>query len=163
MSDSTYPLLPKISDDTAPFWQGCKERRLLFQKCSECGHVRYPASFGCPQCLSPRNTWIESKGRGSIYSFVVFQRAFHPSMADRIPYTVAVVEIEEGPSFLTNIVAATRQRYTADKKPDFNGKMPSMGCRFRCFGQSRKAKNENCDSSGDAYFLHVHLLVLAFP
>jgi uncharacterized OB-fold protein len=104
MSDSTYPLLPKISDDTAPFWQGCKERRLLFQKCSECGHVRYPASFGCPQCLSPRNTWIESKGRGSIYSFVVFQRAFHPSMADRIPYTVAVVEIEEGPSFLTNIV-----------------------------------------------------------
>jgi uncharacterized OB-fold protein len=104
MNEATYSLLPKISDDTAPFWQGCREHRLLFQKCSECGHVRYPASVICPECLSPKSKWIESKGEGSIYSFVVFQRAFHPSMADRLPYVVAVIELDDGPSFLSNIV-----------------------------------------------------------
>lgn len=116
MSDSTYPFLPKISDDTAPFWQGCRERRLLFQKCSECGYIRYPASVICPECLSADHDWIEAKGEGRIYSFVVFQRAFHPAMTDRIPYVVAVVELDEGPSFLTNIVDCEPQQVSCDQR-----------------------------------------------
>jgi uncharacterized protein len=116
MNDATYPLLPKISDDTAPFWQGCRDRRLLFQKCSACGHVRYPASILCPECLSIDCKWIESKGEGRIYSFVVFQRAFHPSMAGRIPYVVAVVELDEGPSFLTNIVDCDPAQVCCEQK-----------------------------------------------
>lgn len=116
MNEATYPFLPKISDDTAPFWQGCRERRLLFQKCSECGHVRYPASVICPECLSAANEWVEAKGVGRIYSFVVFQRAFHPSMADKIPYVVAVVELDEGPSFLTNIVDCDPAHVSCDQR-----------------------------------------------
>ena len=116
MSDTIYPFLPKISDDAAPFWQGCREQRLLFQKCSDCGHIRYPASVVCPECLSAAHAWIEVKGEGRIYSFVVFQRAFHPSMADRIPYVVAVVELDEGPSFLTNIVDCDPLQVSCDQR-----------------------------------------------
>lgn len=116
MSDAAFELLPKISDDTAPFWQGCRERRLLFQRCSECGHTRYPASFVCPQCLSSTCEWIESKGEGRIYSFVVFHRAFHQSMAGKIPYVVAVVELDEGPSFLTNIVGCEPTQVRCDQR-----------------------------------------------
>lgn len=116
MNQPTYQLLPKISDDTAPFWQGCRERRLLFQRCSECGHIRYPISFICPECLSAGCEWVESKGEGRIYSYVVFQRAFHPSVANRIPYVVAVVELGEGPSFLTNIVGCEPIQISCDQQ-----------------------------------------------
>jgi uncharacterized OB-fold protein len=110
------PLMPKISDDTAPFWQGCKERRLLFQRCSECGNMRYPASIVCPDCHSTACEWVESKGEGRIYSFVVFRRAFHPAMDGRIPYVVAVVELDEGPSFLTNIVGTDPAQIRCDQR-----------------------------------------------
>lgn len=116
MDNGPHPLMPKISDDTAPFWQGCRERRLLFQRCSECGHMRYPASIVCPECHSAASAWVESKGEGRIYSFVVFRRAFHPAMADRIPYVVAVVELDEGPSFLTNIVDSDPELIRCDQR-----------------------------------------------
>jgi uncharacterized OB-fold protein len=116
MNEITYQILPRISDDTAPFWQGCRERRLLFQRCSDCGHIRYPASFICPECLSSAGEWVESQGAGKIYSYVVFRRAFHPSVVSRVPYVVAVVELDEGPSFLTNIVDCEPEQVECDQQ-----------------------------------------------
>jgi uncharacterized OB-fold protein len=43
-------------------------------------------------------------GRGRIYTFAVYRRAFHPAFKDDVPYVVAVVELEDGPFFLSNIV-----------------------------------------------------------
>ncbi|MGI6548610.1 MAG: Zn-ribbon domain-containing OB-fold protein [Syntrophomonadales bacterium] len=116
MSEITYQLPPRISDDTAPFWQGCRERHLLFQRCSACGHIRYPISFICPECLSSAHEWVESQGKGKIYSYVVFRRAFHPAVLNRVPYVVAVVELDEGPSFLTNIVDCRPEQVECDQK-----------------------------------------------
>jgi uncharacterized OB-fold protein len=104
MNELKYTLAPKIQDDNAAFWEGCKNQQLLFQKCSECGHMRYPASVACPECLSLESEWIESKGEGKIYSFVVFRHAFHSSAKNKLPYVVAVVELDEGLAFRTNIV-----------------------------------------------------------
>jgi uncharacterized OB-fold protein len=116
MGEAAKTLLPKISSDVAPFWQGCKERRLLLQKCLECGHVRHPASFLCPECLSASYDWIESRGKGKIYSFVVFYRAFHPAVVDKIPYVVAVVELDEGPSILTNVVGCSANELSCEQR-----------------------------------------------
>jgi uncharacterized OB-fold protein len=35
---------------------------------------------------------------------VVFHRVYHPAFAGEVPYVVAIVELEEGPRMLTNIV-----------------------------------------------------------
>lgn len=42
--------LPKINSDVKPFWNGCKNYELKFQKCQACGHVRWPASIIYPKC-----------------------------------------------------------------------------------------------------------------
>ena len=97
---------PQPTGDTAEFWKGCKEKRLRFQKCQDCGHVRWPAANLCPNCHSFNTTWIESSGRGKIHTFVVYQMAFHPPWKDKTPYITAVVELEEGPKLLSNIVDA---------------------------------------------------------
>ena len=43
-------------------------------------------------------------GRGKVFSFVTFHRVYHPAFAKEVPYVVALVELDEGPRLLTNIV-----------------------------------------------------------
>jgi uncharacterized OB-fold protein len=39
-----------------------------------------------------------------VFSFIVFHRAYHPAWEARVPYTVALIELEEGPIMLSNVV-----------------------------------------------------------
>ena len=96
--------LPKVNADTKPFWDACRNHELRFQKCTECGHVRWPPSILCPLCYSNKTEWIHASGKGTVFSFVVYHKAFHPGFEADLPYVVAIVELQEGPYFLTNIV-----------------------------------------------------------
>ncbi|MCK9274216.1 MAG: Zn-ribbon domain-containing OB-fold protein [Syntrophales bacterium] len=96
--------LPGINADTKFFWEGCKSQTLTFQKCEQCGYVRWPPSFICPECHSKRTELIKSSGKGKVYSFIVYHRAFHPAFERELPYVVAIVELAEGPHLLTNII-----------------------------------------------------------
>ena len=50
----------------------------------------------CPDCGSDAWTWQPSSGRGRLFSWTVSHRAPHPAFAAEVPYTVALVELEEG-------------------------------------------------------------------
>jgi uncharacterized OB-fold protein len=106
--------LPKPNADTKPFWDGCCQHQLRFQKCRECGHVRWPPSIICPNCHSQNAIWILSSGRGKIYSYVVHHQAYHPAFRDKLPYVVAIVELEEGPHLLTNIIGSAHDHLRCD-------------------------------------------------
>ncbi|HDR14831.1 MAG TPA: Zn-ribbon domain-containing OB-fold protein [Desulfobacteraceae bacterium] len=95
--------LPRPDADTAPFWEGCSEGILRFQRCLSCGHIRWPASFLCPECHATEAAWEPSAGRGTVYSFVVYHVAFDPGFKEDLPYVVALVDIDEGPRMLSNI------------------------------------------------------------
>lgn len=95
---------PEQTPLNAPYWQSLHEGRLLFQRCSGCQHCWLPAREACPQCLSCEVAWEESSGRGKVMSWVVYHTAYHEAFADRIPYDVTLVELEEGPRLLTNVV-----------------------------------------------------------
>jgi uncharacterized OB-fold protein len=43
-------------------------------------------------------------GRGQVFSFVVFHRAYHPAWEGKVPYTVALIELDEGPVMLSNVI-----------------------------------------------------------
>ena len=106
--------LPKPNDDNRLFWEGCREHQLRFQKCVDCGHVRWPPSIICPICYSDNTDLITTSGRGTIFSFVVYHTAFHPAFEDDLPYVVAIVELEEGPRLLTNIVNCSHDELRCD-------------------------------------------------
>ncbi len=102
--DQYHKPLPNINGDNKEFWAGCKEHELRFQKCNTCGYVRWPASIICPICYSKEMKWIVAGGMGKVYTFVIYHVAYHPGFENEVPYVVAVVELEEGPRLLTNIV-----------------------------------------------------------
>jgi uncharacterized OB-fold protein len=96
--------LPHPSEISAPHWEGARQRRLMVQRCADCGtHVFIPRPF-CTACLSEALEWVESSGRGAIYSYTVIHRPPHPAFSP--PYCAAIVELDEGWRMLTNIVGA---------------------------------------------------------
>jgi uncharacterized OB-fold protein len=95
---------PDITPVSAPYWDGLKAGRLLFQRCLHCGHRWLPPREACPQCLTGGPAWEESAGRGTVVSWVVYHVAYNDAFKNRIPYDVTLVELDEGPRLLTNIV-----------------------------------------------------------
>jgi uncharacterized protein len=96
--------LPNIDEDSKPFWDYCKQHELRVQKCLNCGKLHYPPSGMCPHCLHPKCEWVKISGKGQVYSFIIVRRPYHPSFAKEIPYTVAIIETDEGMRMLSNVV-----------------------------------------------------------
>jgi len=99
-------ILPSIDELNRPFWDGCREGRLMLQRCTECGRLRYPIASLCPHCLCESYTWEPVSGRGSIYSFTVFRHAYNDAWRDRVPYVVALIALDEGLFMLTDVAGA---------------------------------------------------------
>lgn len=90
---------PTVYPDAKPFWDAAAEGKLLVKRCRDCGeHHHYPRD-GCPFCGSVNTEWRQAAGQGTIYSFSTMRRA-------EVPYVVAYVTLDEGPSMMTNIVDA---------------------------------------------------------
>ncbi|MED5198493.1 MAG: OB-fold domain-containing protein [Gemmatimonadota bacterium] len=87
--------LPSVDTFTRPFWEACVAHRLMIQRCAECGTHRSPPKPVCWQCQSSEYVWSESTGRGSVFSYTIVHHSPHPIARDRIPYNIAVVELED--------------------------------------------------------------------
>lgn len=96
---------PEITPLSQPYWSGLAEGRLLYQLCANCANAWLPAREECPRCLGDEWAWTDASGRGRIISWVIYRQAVHPAFADRVPYTVAIVELDEGPRLITNVEA----------------------------------------------------------
>ena len=100
------PPLPRPYQDTAEYWAAAREQRVVSQRCNSWGeHQFYPRGV-CSHCLSSELEWREASGNGTIYSYSVNHRAPHPGFADDLPFVLAIVELEEGPRMMTNIVVS---------------------------------------------------------
>jgi len=98
------PIIPLANLDTKAFWDGCARGELLLQRCRSCDAYRHPPAPICSHCLSAQHEWVRVTGRGSVYTFVVVHETRVRGWEKLVPYVLAVVELEEGPRILSNIV-----------------------------------------------------------
>ena len=68
-----------------------------------CGLLRWPPAFLCPECHSKDSQWVACKGKGTVYTFAIYYTAFYPEFKDDLPYVVSIVELDEGPRMMSNI------------------------------------------------------------
>jgi uncharacterized OB-fold protein len=102
-------VLPDLREPTTgPFWEGCARGVLLVQACGSCGKWRMPPRPMCPYCRSVDVTWVETSGRGKIWSFIIPHPPLLPAYSEVAPYNAMIVELEEDPSvrFAGNLVAS---------------------------------------------------------
>ena len=95
---------PEINAINQPYWDGLKQGELRYQHCDVCDANWLPPREACPSCLAPDPSWQTSAGRGHVVSWVVYHIAYHEAFKDRVPYDVTIVELEEGPRLLSNII-----------------------------------------------------------
>ena len=90
-------LEPMATEATDPFWDATKEHKYLVQWCRACDTpIFYPREV-CPSCLSAESLeWRQSSGKGTVYAVSVQHRPANPTMADRVPYAVALIEVDAG-------------------------------------------------------------------
>jgi uncharacterized OB-fold protein len=95
--------LPQATHETEPFWEGAKAHKLMLPYCAACdAYDFYPRPF-CRKCFSWDIEWKEASGKGKIATYVINHRGPR-GFEDKAPYVIAVVELEEGPSMMTNLV-----------------------------------------------------------
>jgi uncharacterized OB-fold protein len=96
---------PALDPWNRPFWKACSEGRLILQRCRQTKEVWYPPSPVSPYQPDAGWDWIDSSGQGVILSWVVFHQRYFAGFADRIPYNVAMVRLDEGAVLISNIDA----------------------------------------------------------
>jgi uncharacterized OB-fold protein len=97
-------IVPRPDVLTQPYWDGARAHALLIQTCLSCGHRWHPPTPICPACQGERYEWRPVEGRGTVYSWTVVHHAAHVAVAQKTPYLVALVTLEEGPRVVANIV-----------------------------------------------------------
>ncbi len=114
MNPTHRPLPEEPMPWSRPFWDGTKEGRLLLPRCRECEKVFFfPRAF-CPSCHSEDIEWIESSGRGTIYTYTTVRTNPPSSFTEDVPFIVAIVRLEEGVQIMSNIVDVDDPRLACD-------------------------------------------------
>jgi len=101
MSAKQIPL-PRPTTISRPYWDACQDERLTVQRCSDCASYVFIPQPCCGECQSEKLEWVESSGRGTLYSFSTVYRPQQPVF--ETPYTVVVVELDEGYHMLSNLI-----------------------------------------------------------
>lgn len=86
-----------------PFWEGCRAGLFLLHRCNLCGRHYWPASR-CIEHGDRDMQWVQSSGRGELYTYTVMHRVLAPAFRDKAPYVVGVIRLDEGPFFHSNVV-----------------------------------------------------------
>jgi uncharacterized OB-fold protein len=97
---------PVANADSKTYWDAARERRLVIRKCNSCGQLHFMPRHLCPTCWSDQLEWVDAAGGGSVHSFTIIRRASDPAFAPRVPYAVALIDLDEGPRMMANIIGS---------------------------------------------------------
>ncbi len=106
---TTLASRPEITKVNASFWEAAARHEFILQYCPTCDRYQHEAIDQCPVCFGEFE-WREASGRGRIHTFILMHQVYHPVYSGRTPYNVTIVELDEGPLMLTNIVNAENDR-----------------------------------------------------
>lgn len=106
--------LPQPTPWSKPFWDGCKRRELLIQKCKDCQNPNFYPKLFCPNCLSLNLEWVKASGRGKVYSYTVVYSYQPTEFSEDVPYIVAVIDLQEGVRMMSNIVGCPPEAVKCD-------------------------------------------------
>lgn len=97
-------LIPPNTELSQPYWDAARQNRLVVQQCGDCSHMLFPPGANCPKCGSRKLTWTQVSGKGVVYTYTIAHRPPHPVLAEQCPLAIAVVELDEGPRMMSNVM-----------------------------------------------------------
>jgi uncharacterized OB-fold protein len=114
MSAAPTKNLPVGTAETAEYWAGCKRHELLIQHCTDCAAYQFYPRILCTACSGRSLQWVRASGRGTVRSFTIVRRAVSEAYAAEVPYVVALIRLQEGPTLMSNIVGCAVEAVAMD-------------------------------------------------
>lgn len=96
--------LPVPTVVSAEYWDACRRHELLIQRCGGCAKHQFYPRLVCAICSENSLQWVRASGRATLTTFTIVRRPVSRAYAAAVPYVVALVALEEGPTMMTNIV-----------------------------------------------------------
>lgn len=96
--------LPFVTSDSREFWEGAKRHELVLPRCEACEKPFYYPRLLCPECGSRNISWQQMSGKGTVYTLSIQYRPQGPGFQDDVPYITALIDLDEGPRMLSNLV-----------------------------------------------------------
>lgn len=96
--------VPVPDADTQPFWDGCRRGELLVQRCAACARWLWQPRPLCSFCQTPDPVWTRVSGEGNVASWTVMRPPVLPAYADKVPFVILLVELDEGVRLLGYLV-----------------------------------------------------------
>ncbi len=90
-------------------WRRIPEKyRMEGSKCETCGKHYFPGREVCPKCRRKgKMRKVRFSGNGKIYSYTTVHSA-PTGFENQVPYTIAIIELDEGARVLGQIVDADK-------------------------------------------------------
>ena len=104
MMDHSGKNFPCPTPETAIYWEGCRKHELRIQHCSECGYYQFYPRIICTRCMSRQLEWVQAEGCGQVLSYTTITRPVSEAYADDVPYVVALIQLNEGPTMMSNVI-----------------------------------------------------------
>lgn len=102
--DVQHPIPQPLTPEARPYWDGLKEGKLMLPKCGDCGHTFFYPRVLCPRCQSRNIGWVRASGKGKLHTFGIGYQSFNKAFKLPTPYVLAMVELDEGPRMMSNLV-----------------------------------------------------------
>ncbi len=102
--------------------EALKKNKLLGLKCKQCSTITVPPKMACRKCTSPDMEIVELGGKGNIQTFTTIFVAAEGREGEA-PYTIVLVELDEGPWIMGNLIDIDPSRATME----LIGKRVKMG------------------------------------
>ena len=79
------------------FTEFLKEGKLKGMHCTKCDSIYFPPRAECVKCLAPESAmeWVDYSGKGKLLTYTTIHAA-PTGFEDKVPYTIAVVDLTEG-------------------------------------------------------------------
>lgn len=95
---------PLHRETSRPFWEAAGRHELVMPRCRRCDRLFFYPREVCPVCLAREIDWLQVSGRGHLYSFTVIHQPANPAFREDAPYIYALVQLNEGPRMIANLV-----------------------------------------------------------
>ena len=96
--------LVQTTPETAVYWEKIKdEGRIYLKRCIDCSAYNHPRRLVCTGCYGMHLEWAPASGRGTVYSFSTVHHAPSEDAEKELPYTLGIVNLEEGVPFFGKI------------------------------------------------------------
>ena len=111
-----FPLPDPDFEPTRPFFAAAARGELRIPRCRRCDRFQWYPPERCRACGSSELEWVQTSGRGTLFSFAVVRKPLLRELAPLVPFATGLVALAEDPAvrLVTRFVDCDLERLRPD-------------------------------------------------